>query len=541
MKMKRIFAIVLALCLMLTLAACGGNGDTKTTTTAGDTETTTTVADGANEVVDGEGTTDANATQTTVTDKEGNLVTTTTVKGQTTRKTKNLIGVTTQTIGGSTVAGGQLAVGAPITIKEGTTPVEKGKSGNGQTFTYAYYGSSWSEKHKGWFAEFEKNYNCKMDIKGLPSDEYVAGLSAAMAGGSPYDLIFLHGFDYPSQITANVMMPLNDYITTADLWTSKSLTSGGGFSRSLMEATSLNGNIYSVAGTYLNTPAAIYYNKKIFKDAGFDGAEDPVALYKAGKWTWEKLYDMLYEIQDPSKGLYGMNTISPYADQTFVNSYGTDLAKLRNDGKLVQNLDDRQLYKAFEMLQKYSFGAHRVTDPNNPFENGQDQFLNGTTATWLYNMGQYNGLITKMNQQTYSAFGTKAQQKSNLGCVPLPIANSQGLHPIWFWIGYGVGNGASDAGRDFALAFAKYDSTVNVAMTFDEKVMPAELCQMSRDIMDKDKLIGPMGGFESSAGSFGGTMVTLSSKIAIKGANITVTLKAYEKVVQTLIDTALKA
>ena len=156
MKMKRMLAILLAACLMLALAACGNKGDTTATTTAGDAETTTVVGDG--EPVDGEETTEAGATETTVTDKDGNVVTTTTQKGATTRKTKNLIGITTQTVGGSTAAGGQISVGAPITIKEGTVPCEKGKSGNGQTFTYGYYGSSWSEKHKAWFDQIKHRY-----------------------------------------------------------------------------------------------------------------------------------------------------------------------------------------------------------------------------------------------------------------------------------------------------------------------------------------------------------------------------------------------
>lgn len=47
MKMKNIYALLLALCLMLGLCACGNNADANESTTAGTTETTeATVDDG---------------------------------------------------------------------------------------------------------------------------------------------------------------------------------------------------------------------------------------------------------------------------------------------------------------------------------------------------------------------------------------------------------------------------------------------------------------------------------------------------------------
>ena len=533
--MKRVLAILLVLCLMLPLAACGGNGDTKTTTTAaGDTETTTTVAEGDGEVVDGEGTTEAGATETTVTDKDGNVVTTTTQKGATTVRTKkSLHGVTTATV--KPQGGGSSNMGK-ITIKEGKTPVEQGLNFGGKTFTFAYYGNSWDQDHKDWHADFEKQYNVKLDIKGVPTAEYVAGLSSAMAGGSPYDIVFLYSFDYPAQITANVMQPLNDYITTADLWTKESATKGG-FSESLLQAQSLNGNLYCVAGNYLQTPTILWYNKKMFAGAGYDGKQDPLALYKAGKWNWDVLYDMLSDIKDPDKGLWGINSIAPYYEHQFINSFDTDVAKLTGDGRLVQNLGDPNLYAALEMLQKYSYGEHKVTDPNNQFENGVDQFLNGTTASVIQTAGAYWTFYNNMQKKTYSAFGTKAQQLSNLGAVPIP--NKNGVYSIWDWMGYGAGNGASDEGIKCALAFAKHDSIKNHKQAYHPN-LTAEMKNLFCGILDSDKLRGPMDGFKTSAGSLGGMCGTITNAVALKGQNITVVLKGYEKVVQTIIDQALK-
>ena len=225
-----------------------------------------------------------------------------------------------------------------ITIKEGSAPLEQGLNFGGKTFTYAYYGSSWSNTNAEKHESFETQYNVNLNVSGIPTSEYSAALSSAMAGGNPYDIVFLYSFDYPSQIAANVMAPLNDYITTADLW---NRTTKRGFSSSLMSSMSLNGNIYCVAGNYLQTPTILWYNKKIFSQAGYDGNQDPLALYKTGRWNWDVLYDMLTDIQDRDRGLYGINSLAPYYDHQFINSFDTDFAKLTADGRVVHNLDDK--------------------------------------------------------------------------------------------------------------------------------------------------------------------------------------------------------
>lgn len=564
MKMKKVLSLLLAIAMLLMLVACGGNGDATTTTTA-DQTVVTTVAGDDNVVVDDDDTTVATdengdeVTTTVATDENGNEVTTTvatdehggtavtTVKVEGNGKVTTVVttagnGATTRTrrtASQGTVnnnSGSVATMGEAIKIKEGTVPCEQGVNLAGKTFTYAYYGTSWNQKQTDRFADFEKQYNTKVDVRAMATSEYVAALASAIAGGTPYDLVFMHSFDYPSQITANTMMPLDDFISTADLW-NKDSAEKGGFSKSLMQATSLDGKIYCIAGAYLNTPVTLYYNKKIFADAGYDGADDPMALYKSGKWSWEKLYEMLLDIQAPAKGLYGINSISPYYDHQFITSYGTDLAKLTSTGSIVENLDDAQLYKAFTMLQKYTHGSQRVVDPNNKFENGKEQFLNGTTASMIGNIGYYTGFTSSIDKKGHSAFGSsKAQQKANIGCVPIPTDGTD-AHPIWSWLGYGISRGVDDEGIDFALAFVKHDSITNTGMTYD-KEMPAELIKISRDIMDKDKLIGPLNGFETSAGSLDGVRVGISSKIAA-GNNVTVTLKAYKKQVQTILKQAL--
>ena len=604
MKLKRVLAVLLALCMILPLAACGDKEEAKTTTAPGkdapsSVVTTTTEAgtpssvpgleptpsegettvteegettvteegettvpeegettvpeEGETTVPEEDGTTKPNTDGTTKPNTDGttkpsqnsSTKVTTTTKGKTTttttkstkstkstRTTKTLKPINTVTQKPS----GQDNNFGTIVIKEGTTPVEKGLNFGGKTYTFGYYGSGWDEDHSKWHADFQKQYNVKLDIRGIATDKYTAGLSSAMAAGNPYDIIFLYSFDYPAQITANVMAPLNDYITTADLWTEKSATTGG-FSKSLLQAHSLNGNLYCVAGNYLQTPTVLWYNKKIFADAGYDGSDDPLALYKKGTFSWDVLYDMLSDIKDEDKGLWGINSIAPYYEHQFINSFDTDVAKLTKDGRLVQNLGDSNLYDALNMLQKYSYGEHKVADPKNQNENGIEAFLNGTTASVINTAGAYWTFYTKMSTQVYTAFGSKEKQLSNLGAVPIPCRN--GVHSIWDWMGYGAGNGASKEGILCALAFAKHDSIVNHKQAYHPN-MTAEMKNLFCGILNDDNLRGPMDGFKTAAGSLGGICGDLTRSVALKGQNAKVVLKGYEKVAQTVIDQAIK-
>lgn len=540
MKLKRSLALVLALLMVLPLAACGKTTDdtdgTATTTGSAGTVTTTTVEPAETDPT-GEGETDVTAetdesgntvTTTVVTDVNGSTVTQpsnngTTTSGKTTKTTK------TTKIGST----GNNTIGEAITIKTGTTPVEKGLNFGGKTYRFAYYGGSWDSNHEKWHQDFQKLYNVKLDVKGVPMEEYVAALSSALASGKPYDIVFFYSFDYPSQITANVMQPLDDYITTADLWNPKTSPTQGGFTKSLSQAMSLNGHIYCVAGNYLQSATMIYYNKKEFAKAGYTGSKDPLAMYNAGKWSWQELYNMLSAMQQTDKGIYGINAIAPYYSHQFINSFDTDFAKLKN-GSLVENLSDKKLYNALEMLKKFCYGEHKVTNPKDATDNGSEAFVNGTTLSFIQSTGAYWTLYKEI--PSASAFDKKM---SNLGMVPLPTNGKNGPNSIWDWMGYGAGAGASKEGVLCALAFAKYDSIVNHMQAYHPQ-MPADLKKLSCGILDADNLIGPMDGFKSSAGSLYSIGGKITGAVATKGQSISVVLKSYKKLTQTVIDQALK-
>lgn len=550
MKFKRGLAILLTLCMVFALVACNGSGNAKTTTTA-DNGATTTVNQGAADDVTTTVVTDEGGetvTTTVVTDESGNEITTTTVQGVTNNQGSNNKTTTTKRTtrtrtGLSTVTlppQGTTATFADLVIPEGKDKADKGLDFKGQTFTHAKNGASVNRTgaYGQMVTAFEEKYNCKVDMYGFASSEYTAGLTAQMAAGDPFEIVFMLESNFPSMVVSNLMSPLDGYVTTADLWNSKSATEGG-LSYSYSNLFSLEGHLYTIAGAYLATPGCIWYNKKMFADAGYSGKDDPLELYRAGKFTWDKLYEMLSEIQDKENKLYGLNAIAPHWGHVFLGSFNANFVKKTSSGGIVQNLGDAQVYASLQMMKKFQHGEQAVCNPSDIYENGKTQFLNGTTAALLGNSGYAADLYKAMDKKTYAAFGTAATQKSNIGFVPMPVANKQGVHGVWGWMGYGAGNGASDEAKKAAVAFALNDSVMNHLNVYCPE-MPEAYAKVSREVVDSDKLLAPMQGFKSSAGSCGNILVDICNKVCTKGQDITMTLKGYEKLLQTVINTALK-
>ena len=423
----------------------------------------------------------------------------------------------------------------PLEIAFGEEPLITDLNFGGATFTFADYGSTGVIPEEQ-IAAFQTEHNVNLTVKYIPTETYLEELVAANMSGNPYDIVHFRGEHYPEVIISDIVQPLEKHINTADFWlcSFSDLEPYSGFCVGLSEALSLNGHAYAVGGNYRQPLSVIYYNKKVFASAGYIGANDPLALYNAGKWNWQTLYDMLYAVQQPDKGLYGINAIAPCYTQQFINSYYTDFTKTTATGRFVENLSDPNLFEAYEMLQKYCYGENKVANPRNQNESGQDQFLDGTTVALLSNTKFYKKALKEIPQSR--AFD---KQLDKLGIVPIPHGTKYAPDRVWEWEGFGAGAGASEQGMLCALMFAKHDSKYNHSNTYTPE-MPAEFKRVFCAILDHDVLIAPYSGFNSSAGNLSNLGQTLATAIALNGHPITVALKGYKKVAQTIIDTALK-
>lgn len=519
MKMKRGLALLLALFLALSLAACAKNPEKATTTTAGNGNTSVTNTNNVltdNSTAEDEATTTALAGQTTtaIVTKPGE----TTVCTTTRTKTTGLVQTTAA------------KVHKPFfknEFKEDTKKFDEGLNFGGKTFTYVTTGAL-SDHLLTYKEGFEKEYNAKVKVQVIGSDEFWSKVVAKMIAKEPYDIIMADAMSYPTCVSSNVLTPLENYITTADLWDSDSYKEGG-FSGSLAQGMSWDGHMYIAGGAYLASPGVVYYNKKMWNEAGL---EDPLALYKAGKWTWEKLYEQCAALQDTANKKYGIN-IGMDDAALMVASYDTAVFKHTADGHIEHNLNDLKLYNALKTLSKFCHRDTAVISPNNSDDSGLSQLMTGTVAAALQCAGDY--ALMYNNAKSSAAFDKSA---ANLGVVPVPTPSTSKVLPVWQWMGYGACNGASKDSIMAALAYAKYDSKVNHLATYCEE-MPDEIQKLMRSVVDTDNLISSHYGFESSAGSVEQVAKSIYTEVAVNDRPVAVALKAYQKLLEKAIAAAV--
>ena len=541
MSLKKVLAILLAVCMIVPMAACGENK-----TPNGDGTATTTVNQNA-EVTDGNGedvtTTVGEGEPTTgdgaeVTDQDGNVVTTepgatTTTKpgdkttkgdGKTTATTKP--GRTTTRRDVTTIPRPNISgyVGGEVTLKKGTTRADAGVDFGGKTFWHASGATSLGDFTKGAYDLFQKKYNGKIQMDPLGFSGYTQKIAANQAAGKVYDILFLYEAEYPAMITADCAMPITDYITTADLWKN---AKEGGFTEAVIQDFSWNGEAYALGGNYMQCLYSVFYNKKIFKENRMD---DPETLYKQGKWTWEKFLEMGQEYVKANPGKYFMQSIPGYQSKGFFQTYNTGIVK-KVDGVMKENTADIQLYKAFDMLQKMHYGAARIADVKSGGQTAYTQFANGSTATFIGSAGEWKTLYEKISAN--SVFGGV---HTNLGMVPAPKGDGSPNFGLISNQAYMAGRGTSDPRA--AICFAMVESAYNTLNAFTSVVPhPENYKKLITDALDSGKLKSPNGSFSSSMGSL--PELVMVNEVC-KGKNISTVLTTYKKQLQRILDAACK-
>ncbi len=513
MKMRSLLAVLVVLCLLLSLTACGkpNTPDPVTTTTTGsqadgsDQQTTSTDADASGD----EGTGSTKATSGTgKTSASGSGVTKTTS--------------TTKTQTGASVGAG--FIGTSIKLRPGTKGAEEGLDFGGKTFTMA---GPDSETYRQMLAEFGKEFNCKVEVTRYDNANYTQAVAAAMVAGKPFDILMMNSqTTYPSLVIANCAVPLQKYLTTADIWDGSNPKKGG-FLTSSMEGLSWKGNIYGVAGAGLSSPTVMYYNKKVFKD---ERLTDPYELWEKGKWTWDKFQEYGALLTDPSKDFYMCGNLMQRISFSVPATFDTDYIKVEN-GYMKENLSDTKLYNALNLLQKMSRGTTQIIHPTASMDAA---LMNGKTACIIYSSSAWQPLYNQAKES--NAF---AKDVNNLGVVPMPSVKEnsnkyKGI--IWSWMGYCAGNGTEEPLA--AIALAKFDSTHNL-LEIDQKSMPDKVRQMFYNIVGEDDLYAPYWGLKSSFGSVQDVQANIVKQV-VSGKNIAQVLSAYKKSLQNIIDDATK-
>ncbi|MEW6233216.1 MAG: ABC transporter substrate-binding protein [Chloroflexota bacterium] len=137
--------------------------------------------------------------------------------------------------------------------------------------------------------EFSQKYpDVVVKYEPITADYWPKMLTMVTAGTEP-DIYYMDIFQFPFYASKEVLLPQDDLMA-------KTGTKKEDFIPSLLNAFTWKGKVYGIPKDF-NT-LALFYNKKLFKDAGLKGPTDD--------WTWTDLKAAAAKLTDKAKKVYGV-------------------------------------------------------------------------------------------------------------------------------------------------------------------------------------------------------------------------------------------
>ncbi|MBS7306361.1 MAG: extracellular solute-binding protein [Lachnospiraceae bacterium] len=189
---------------------------------------------------------------------------------------------------------------------------------------------------------FSANYDCTIKCTIVGSLQILEKLTTAISSGDSPDLVDYADSTFPLIMSKNMYTPLDEYMDlSAPQWSGL---------EEYINNYRWNGNNYYYPWAYNVSPYFLVYNRGLYEELGI---EDPKELYDEGNWTWDTMTDCIRKFIDSDvngerTGLYGATA---YAAQSIINSTGTPLISVGDDGKLVGNFDNANVDRAANFMQ----------------------------------------------------------------------------------------------------------------------------------------------------------------------------------------------
>ncbi len=499
---KRIICLLLAALMLFSIVGCKGSGDTTSDVVSYITEYEDVYEEvELDEEADGEESGKSGTTKKTSTVKKGNGN-----KGD---------GNVNDTAGKGDLTGDSV----------------KGLNFGGKTFRKTIIGAipAVTVRRK---AAFEKKYNCKLELVSLQWEQFNSQCATAVAAGTPYDICGAQTFFWPEAGVKNLYEPLNDYISTDDLYNAKT---GVGIDLEKSNYFALNGKIYAVCNHHGNCADMLnvmYYNRVKFDEA-YGDPDYPLTLYKAGKWTWDEFIKLAKEVKDEASGTYLVGQDLTVSHFTSMNGWS---GVKTVDGKVVENTSDPKYLEALKYWQDNIIKSELRGPGGNPSDN-YNAILAGTQ--WMHVQGYNSGTYYMYD----GVCGSTSFEKDfkNLGIVPLPMgpSNTEGLYNSGGPQGKAAGMGTAKKGDPrIVIAWTKFDLEFNDPTAKDD---PTLYSDATYDMIWKlfDKLVYATPNFKTSAQSAGSLYNNIANAANKADGDIVKEITANSKNIQSIIDEAL--
>lgn len=198
--------------------------------------------------------------------------------------------------------------------------------------------------------EFNKNHkNIHVTFEPVPGDGYGTKLTTSLAAGQAPDVFLIGEGDYFTYVNKGVVEPIDSFLE-ADSSFDTAI-----FEKNLLDMGRINGKLYYLPKDF--NPLSLWYNKKMFDDAGME--------YPKDDWTWEDLNKAAEKLTEKDKNgkysKYGFNATKwAYPVFTYLWSNGADISN--EDGTKADGfMNSDKTIAAMEKYVEMSIGKDKVS------------------------------------------------------------------------------------------------------------------------------------------------------------------------------------
>lgn len=201
--------------------------------------------------------------------------------------------------------------------------------------------------------EFEKeNPSIKINMETTPWDQYWVKFDSAAKAGNLADIVTMHPIASYASMSGGALMKLDDTIKNGPLDLNN-------YYEGIIDPYKMDGNVYAIPKDV--TDIGLWYNKKIFDDAG--------VAYPDDTWTWETLKETAKKLTNKEKGIYGFAAPNDYQNGyssfIFQNGGSTRNANAtKSTFNTPDTIDALKWWIDFSLKDKTSPTAQQLTENN---------------------------------------------------------------------------------------------------------------------------------------------------------------------------------
>lgn len=306
------------------------------------------------------------------------------------------------------------------------------------------------------------NPDIQVQLEPVGSGDYYARILTQIAAGDPPDLLQIGDDAVPMFVEKGAFEALDAYIASADYPLDTGIYLPG-----VLEPGRWEGKQYLLAKDF--SPLAVYYNKKIFDEAGVP--------YPKDGWTWEEFLDTAQKLTKTEGGQTTQWGVQLPASWTTGFEYWVAAAGGRlisEDGaQFVGYMDAPEVQEAVQFYADL-YNKHKVAPPPadmNAWGGGNSEFDNGAAAMRIFGR--------------WPQAGIKENPNVDLGVVGMPVGKQRAN--VLFWGGFGLS--ALSENKEAAWRFLRYYTGQEGAEVWKDWALPtvtavAESSGLSADLIE---------------------------------------------------------